>query len=115
EVATTLDKMKIDASKLAPAHPLTLTLEDFARTTPPSESLRYWLRDTTVSVIPATFTVGRPMKTGRFSSVTFSYYATLQLQHGWICKVATSENAYPLISCSSPSGAWGLSWVKFPQ
>jgi hypothetical protein len=111
EVGTAVGRMNIDVSSLDAAHPLTFRLEDLAMARP-SDLARHWLKDATITVIPTTFTLNRPTNRrldggmdGKGARTTFLYYTTVQLRHGWICRIAGDK--FPVSSCSSPSGSWG--------
>ena len=108
KVYATVEKMNLDMTKLDPAHPLTLRLEDLEKAAPQPPEAEYWLKEATITVIPATYTHDR-LVNGKPVPTTFSYYLTVQLQHDWTCKVAASKfPLVPNIFCSSPSGTWGV-------
>jgi hypothetical protein len=106
QVSNTVDNMKLD-----PAQPVTLSFEDLRKGAAQSDLARLWLKEATITVTPAAITQKR-MVSGKWSTVTFSHYATIQLRHGWTCNVAGVEYGFGLVSCKSPAGTWGS--PKFP-
>jgi hypothetical protein len=112
ETSKAVDKLNLDPTKLDPARPLQLTLDDLAKTSPVSDPVRRALRDTTITVTPRAITrrFGWDGRNRRWITESSAYFSTVHLKNDWSCSMYGSE--YLVFSCTSPSGHWG--YPAFP-
>jgi len=111
EVSKAVAKMPLDTKKLTAGEPITLTLDDFAQSSPLSDLARRSLNNT-ISVTPREIQHRHQWDriNRRWVTQNFSYFTTVQLKNNWKCSVYGADGF--VFSCETPGGRWG--YPKFP-
>jgi hypothetical protein len=111
EVSKAVAKMPLDTQKLNAGEPITLTLDEFAQSSPLSDLARRSLNNT-ISVTPREIQHRHHWDgiNRRWVTQNFSYFTTVQLKNNWKCSVYGTDGF--VFSCETPAGRWG--YPKFP-
>jgi hypothetical protein len=93
-MATQVNPADVDLSR-----PTQVTLGALSTRSQFSEKARRWLADSTITIVPRTFTRNQSIG-GPLVPKTYYYYTTIQFRGGWKCTYYGDAKAFP--SCSQP-------------